>query len=681
MKKSYLFLTAIYLLVIATGLKAQTIPANRRVDWSVAGYQGTKPVYTTIRNITDFFIAGDGTTVDQQLDRAILSLDGGNGVIYFPAGTYVFGSPIVLRSGIVLRGQGASSTTLQFNLGGSGNLITIAGNNTSDISGVNGAAVKNQNTISVSNPSLFRVNDYVKIYQNDTSLLRDAYAWNSVAQVLRIESISGNNITFNHPLRRTYQPIDSPRLRRLQMTTGVGIECLKIQRLDSSVGQTSNIYLDKAAQCWINGVESDSCNFAHVQIANSTNIEVTGSYFHGAFRYGGGGQGYGISAEYSSGECLIENNIFRHLRHSMLVQSGANGNVFTYNYSREPFASDVFPSNLAGDIVMHGNYPYASLFEGNIVQNIVVDSSHRINGPFNTLFRNRAQLYGILFNALAGDSTNVVGNEVTAAFIGQDTLTGNGNLEYGTNIRGTIKPVGTSTLPESSYYYSSTPAFWNVASSWPPIGVPNTVNSGTIPALQRFNSGSGFTVCSSSGVLPIQLFSSSVKKTNGKNLVQWQTDNSNDVARFEVERSGDAVNFIKVGELNPSTGTGNIITYEFSDAAPLAGANYYRIHIIEKSGNSSYSRVMKVNNDLIVNSTIYPNPVKDRLHIVFDGVTADWQVTIRNNSGQAVLSKKFILTGTNTLGMNVESLAKGVYFVELLNVQTGTRSVHRFIKE
>jgi hypothetical protein len=39
--------------------------------------------------------------------------------------------------------------------------------------------------------------------------------------------------------------------------------------------------------------------------------------------YGGGGKGYGISAEYTSGQCLIENNIFKHLSHSMLVQSGA----------------------------------------------------------------------------------------------------------------------------------------------------------------------------------------------------------------------------------------------------------------------------------------------------------------------------------------------------------------------
>ena len=79
----------------------------------------------------------------------------------------------------------------------------------------------------------------------------------------------------------------------LNMVTGVGIECLKIKRMDidPTANQTSNIFFNYAAFCWVKGIESDSANFAHISILNSSNIEVTGSYFHGAFSYGGGGVG------------------------------------------------------------------------------------------------------------------------------------------------------------------------------------------------------------------------------------------------------------------------------------------------------------------------------------------------------------------------------------------------------
>ncbi len=41
--------------------------------------------------------------------------------------------------------------------------------------------------------------------------------------------------------------------------------------------------------------------------------------------------------QYKSGRCRVEDNIFQMLRHAMLLQAGANGNVCGYNYSRENY--------------------------------------------------------------------------------------------------------------------------------------------------------------------------------------------------------------------------------------------------------------------------------------------------------------------------------------------------------
>jgi hypothetical protein len=146
---------------------------------------------------------------------------------------------------------------------------------------------------------------------------------------------------------------------------------------------------------------------------------------------------------------------------------------------------------------MHGHYTFSNLFEGNIVQNIQIDQTWGPTGPFNTFFRNRAELYGVLMTSgtVESDSLNFVGNEIpnTAVFMGNYTLAGSGHFEYGNNVRGTITPGGTSTLPDESYYLDSLPVFWT-SSIFPTLGTPN-YNTGSIPARDRYLTGINLTVC------------------------------------------------------------------------------------------------------------------------------------------------------------------------------------------
>ncbi|MFN8167094.1 MAG: T9SS type A sorting domain-containing protein [Bacteroidia bacterium] len=146
---------------------------------------------------------------------------------------------------------------------------------------------------------------------------------------------------------------------------------------------------------------------------------------------------------------------------------------------------------------MHGHYSYANLFEGNIVQNIQIDQTWGPSGPFNTFFRNRAELYGILMTSgtVESDSLNFVGNEVTntGLFMGNYTLAGSNHFEFGNNVRGTITPAGTSSLPDSSYYLDSLPRFWN-SSLFPTIGTPN-YNTGSNAAKDRYLSGINLATC------------------------------------------------------------------------------------------------------------------------------------------------------------------------------------------
>lgn len=474
---------------------AQTYSAYK-TNWKDAGHVGPKPTFTTVINIMNY--GGNNTNSGNNntaLNSAIAALAGKPGVIYFPPGVYSFTNQVTIsRDSIVLRGAGYDSTKLKFNQNGVlNNSFNINGTQfINDTTSFSTPGVRDSNSVTVLNPSLFQANQWVHLQTTDNAYMASTWAYGSLGQIMQIKSITGNKIVFNSPFRFNYTFALKPLIRRIQPRNNIGFECMQIHRLDATSNQTSLISLNRAVNCWVNGIEGDSTNFAHIELSRTANCEVTNSYFHHAFAYGGNGQAYGIALQYSSSENKIENNIFNNLRHSMLLQAGANGNVYAYNYSFNPFWTGVLaPSNSAGDAVLHGNYPFSNLFEGNICQNIVIDNSHAKNGPYNTFFRNRAELYGIVMNnTQVTDTVQFLGNECTntGAGLGNYLIFGTGHNQYANKIKGVLTPANTSNITDNSLYLQAGQAplcYVNGLYNWPVIGLPNVYNTGTNPAKSR----------------------------------------------------------------------------------------------------------------------------------------------------------------------------------------------------
>lgn len=483
---------------------AQVIPAERFTDWSGAGYPDSIPDPATVLDVTSFGAVGDGVTDNfSAVSSAINALNGAQGVIYFPAGNYLIGSTLNLPDSTILRGAGSDSSHLIFNLNGTiGNAINITGTISVNQVSVLGGHQLGSNNIKVADTASFTAGDYVEIFQENGSWDTQPVSWanQSVGQILKLNAVSGDTLFFEKPLRLSFDSTLNIRVQKISPAREVGIECLQISRFDSvHTGVCLNIYFNYAVNCWVRGVESSKSIGSHIEADACSNIEITGCYIHHCFEYDGTStHGYGITLFKHTGQCKVENNIMRHLRHSFSMQCGANGNVIAYNYSLEPNRSE-FPANYGADISMHGHYTFANLFESNIVQNLQIDQTWGPTGPRNTFFRNRVDLYGILMSSgtVESDSQNFVGNEITntGAFLGNYAITGSGHFEYGNNVKGTTTPSGTSSLNDSSYYLTSQPSFWINSGTWPSIGYPNAISSGNIPARDRFMSGTGFTVC------------------------------------------------------------------------------------------------------------------------------------------------------------------------------------------
>lgn len=412
-----------------------SIPSDRRVDWRNAGIHGDIPiVYNKIINVLDFgAIVNDGNDDRQAIQDAIeaariynMSNPGAITAVYLPQGIFTLatGGLILVNnetadySNICLKGDGSDKSILDFKSSFRGNAIVIKGTTPYPFCDVTGQYYRGDKVLIVNTNGINR-DDYIELI-DDRPL-----EWNSqnIGQISRV--VSDNNttlLTIEDELAINYDYNSNyPLLRRIKPIRKVGIEDLQIRRenlpAETSGGYT--VYFNYAADCWILGIESNITYSRHVVIEASTSIEVKGSYFHHATHHGSNGNGYGVEIENHSTNCLIEDNLFDGLRHSMMVQTGANRNVFGYNYSwnREypnPWPNSMFNPGTA-DISVHGNYPYANLFEGNMVDFIWVDDWHgtvnRIygfNGPYNTFVRNEISTGNFFVNS--ADYTNVIGN-------------------------------------------------------------------------------------------------------------------------------------------------------------------------------------------------------------------------------------------------------------------------------
>jgi hypothetical protein len=440
---------------------ADPLPMSRRIDWN-PGIPGGIPTILAVSDVKSYGATGDGKADDAGAFQAAID-DTPAGAILIPKGTYRLRSGLTIGKSIVLRGEGVDRTKLIFDIADRVAIAIVTyrrGEWTAITSGYTSGSTK----ITVRDGRLFKEGDFAEIQQdNDPELMYSDDRWiqtwseDSVGQILRIRSINRNELTLDQPLNVSYGKSFNPRIRSQGFVTHAGIEDLSLVLTDR--GDPTTIQIKNAAYCWVRNVKSSFTSRVHVSLTAAYRCVVRDSYFADSYEFGGGGHGYGVDCRERSSNCLIENNVFRHLRHSMLVQVGATGNVFGYNYSIDPNSEGTWTPC---DISLHGHYPNMNLFEGNTIQEIDVSDYWGPVGPGNTFLRNTVESEGIeVMDHSHGQ--NIVGNQLG---------TGKNRIVIHESVDGTYlygnKPDSedSDTDIPASYYLSEKPAFFGEA-TWP----------------------------------------------------------------------------------------------------------------------------------------------------------------------------------------------------------------------
>lgn len=369
------------------------IPPDRKINWD-PGVPGGIPTFNTqCGQDVNADTTGQRNAqpiIQDAIDACLIGQ-----FVKIPAGQYRLDSQLIIPKGIVLRGDGPSATILQTYASSHG--IRMGNYPSAPVAiQVSGSPAKGatQVTVALKTPLSLAVGDYIVIDQiNDGVEVKNVdedsrdNGSRALSQITRITGINGLTLTIDPPLYHAYSARQKPEIWKLNpVTTYAGIEDLAIERVNTDQTDYYNILMVATAYSWIKNIESKNALFRHVDLARSFRNTVRDSYFNDGQYHNSGGFAYGVVASNRSTANLVENNIFYHLRHSMVIKEGAAGNVFGYNYS---LASDQGENWLAADINAHGAHTHMNLFEGNIVAQIYGDFTHG-SSSYNTFFRNHA---------------------------------------------------------------------------------------------------------------------------------------------------------------------------------------------------------------------------------------------------------------------------------------------------
>ncbi|GAB4124289.1 MAG: hypothetical protein OHK0045_11310 [Raineya sp.] len=208
-------------------------------------------------------------------------------------------------------------------------------------------------------------------------------------------------------------------------------------------------------------------------------------------------------------------------------------------------------------------------------------------------------------------------------------------------------------------------AWRNNGTEWEPRSTPFAAPS-TSPLITsvpiNITAFSPWTISDVLNPLPVELlYIQAVWNKNHLPEVQWATAAEINTDHFEIERSYNNKDFVKVG-IAQAKGSNSFYTFEDNSFSSKTDILYYRLRQVDKDGKFTYSRVVSLRVDAIndFSPKIYPNPTNGTL---FVELLIDEPVFMRITDMYGKQMYQFTIS-TFSSKFELGYLPKGVYFLQ-----------------
>ncbi|MEN7550683.1 T9SS type A sorting domain-containing protein [Rapidithrix thailandica] len=187
-----------------------------------------------------------------------------------------------------------------------------------------------------------------------------------------------------------------------------------------------------------------------------------------------------------------------------------------------------------------------------------------------------------------------------------------------------------------------------------------------------FDGGSGYyfsigSIDAGTAPLPVELLSfEAVLNEQFSALLKWEVASEINHAGYTVERSSDARNWSRVGDVK---GMGVDVTtlqrYSLPDPQPVNGLVYYRLKVSDLDGGIEYSKIVSVEaSQGLEVLEIFPNPADQYLQVKLPNASL-YRLDLLTTLGQKVPVQ--VVSSRFGLRVNTTDIPDGVYFLTLSN--------------
>lgn len=177
--------------------------------------------------------------------------------------------------------------------------------------------------------------------------------------------------------------------------------------------------------------------------------------------------------------------------------------------------------------------------------------------------------------------------------------------------------------------------------------------------------------------LPVTFQNFNVVKENLIHILDWQTTQETNNDYFNVQRSGDAVNFVEIGIVrSKSVPENGVYFYQFIDEQPLNEINYYRLKQVDIDGTTAFSKIIaitaeKPDTELV----LFPNPSEN--YVLIRNMPENAKIRVSSVAGVQVYEQSCQQCGVQKI--DISHFIPGTYFVKVTD-ELGKASSLKFVK-
>lgn len=306
------------------------------------------------------------------------------------------------------------------------------------------------------------------------------------------------------------------------------------------------------------------------------------------------------------------------------------------------------------------------------------------------------QWIGYVYSGMNFDTYKGYVFEGNAASANFDESFGGDNVSYGTSdcpitttqfsVRYRLNTTLTSGIykivvgADDGYRLSLDGGSTYVINKWVDQGYSTTTYTATLSGTQNMvleyyeNGGANRVSFNISGgtVLPVTLTGFQGEyKANHQVTLTWKTMMEKDIDRYEIERSGDGLDFDQIGTIaSKMTITMNDyqLLYNYTDASPLPGTSYYRIKVVGKDNYINQSPIVMITSNQIEGIKIFPTLVQNNtVFVETDKTLRGARLEFFDLSGKKLSETSWeSLSGRQNCSMSKSSrLPSGTYLARL----------------